>query len=90
MPCWETIAESLYEIRNNGPFAADAGDLLVQELSEIIDKDLRVQIIDLISSSSFGNEESISTLFLRLSSNDEFQRAYGRIVAAKLLQERDA
>lgn len=90
MTCWETIAESLHEIRSSGPFSEDAIAILKSELARLENEKLKQAIEEITSRENFGDPESIDAVFELLANIDKFTHEITKIVAARLLNKRDA
>ena len=90
MTCWETIAESLHEIRSGGHFSEDAISILKSELATLEDRPLRLAAKEIAARENFGDPESINEVFELLANIDQFRHKITKIVAARLLDERDA
>ncbi len=90
MTCWETIAESLHEIRSGGPFSEDAIAILKNELARLESEQLKQAIEEITSRENFGDPESIEAVFELFAKLDKFAREITKIVAARLLNKRDA
>lgn len=88
MPCWETIAETLYEIRSEGKFSDDAVTILIEELLKINVNGISDKIHPIIISPEFGTISDIEEIFQILSHIEEFRYEVGKISAARLLGKR--
>ena len=90
MTCWETIAETLHEIRSCGHFSEDAIAFLKNELATLDNEKLRRSAEEIIARENFGDTGSINEVFELLANTDQFKHEVARIVTGRLLNERDA
>ena len=79
MPCWETIAEFIYEVRSGGRFSDDIVEMLVKELLLISDPQIRQEIEVMTSSGTFCTPESMIKLHAALSEIEEYASGTGKI-----------